>query len=234
MKKNEVKIGGMYVTKVSDRIVAVRIDSTNSHGGWNATNTRTGKRIRIKSAQRLRGEAGKTSKAEVPKAPEAAVANDEKAEAVGMPATKKAKPKKVGGKQKPKRVSALDAAAQVLAQADKPMRAQELIAAMAEQGLWSSPAGKTPHATLYAAMLREIGAKGDAARFKKVDRGLDTGADPARQPPRRRRPDRIAVRLPSDVHPRRRLPLRAIQAHARTLPLRRPRPPSEREVAARP
>ncbi len=52
------------------------------------------------------------------------------------------------------------------------MRAQELIAAMAEQGLWSSPAGKTPHATLYAAMLREITAKGKEARFTKVDRGL--------------------------------------------------------------
>ncbi len=172
MKKDEVNVGGMYVAKVSDKLVTVRIDSTHSKGGWNATNTRTGKRIRIKSAQRLRGEAKKTTKAETSKAAEATVANDEKAEAASKAATKKAKPKKVGGKQKPKRVSALDAAAQVLAQAKKPMRAQELIAAMAEQGLWSSPAGKTPHATLYAAMLREIGAKGDAARFKKVDRGL--------------------------------------------------------------
>ena len=172
MKKNEVKTGGMYVAKVSDRIVTVRIDSTHSKGGWNATNTRTGKRIRIKSAQHLRGEAKKATKAETPKVAEATVANDEKAEAAGKAATNKAKPKKVGGKQKPKRVSALDAAAQVLAQAEKPMRAQELIAAMAEQSLWSSPAGKTPHATLYAAMLREVGTKGDTARFKKVDRGL--------------------------------------------------------------
>jgi hypothetical protein len=86
--------------------------------------------------------------------------------------TKKPKSKKAGGEKKPKRVSALDAAAQVLAKAGKPMRSQELIATMAEQGLWKSPAGKTPHATLYAAMLREIGAKGDAARFRKVDRGL--------------------------------------------------------------
>ena len=89
-----------------------------------------------------------------------------------MPATRKAKSKKAGGKQKPKRVSALDAAAQVLVKADKPMRAKELIAAMAEQGLWKSPAGKTPHATLYAAMLREIAANGKAARFTKVDRGM--------------------------------------------------------------
>ena len=43
--------------------------------------------------------------------------------------------------------------------------------ALAAQGLWTSPGGKTPHATLYAAMLREITAKGSQARFKKVERG---------------------------------------------------------------
>lgn len=84
--------------------------------------------------------------------------------------TKKAK--KGGGAPKPKRVSALDAAAKVLAKAEKPMRAQELIEAIADQGLWKSPGGKTPHATLYAAMLREITAKGKDARFAKSDRGL--------------------------------------------------------------
>jgi hypothetical protein len=74
--------------------------------------------------------------------------------------------------KKPKRVSALDAAAQVLVKAGKPMRAQELIAAMAEAGLWTSPGGKTPHATLYAAMMREARDKGRDSRFKKVDRGM--------------------------------------------------------------
>ena len=71
-----------------------------------------------------------------------------------------------------KRMGALDAAAQVLKKAGKPMNSKALIASMAEHGLWTSPAGKTPHATLYAAMLREIGAKANAARFKKVERGL--------------------------------------------------------------
>jgi hypothetical protein len=66
----------------------------------------------------------------------------------------------------------LDAAAQVLAKADKPMNSQDLITAMAEQGLWKSPGGKTPHATLYAAMIREINEKGKEARFTKVDRGM--------------------------------------------------------------
>ncbi|MCA9278195.1 MAG: winged helix-turn-helix domain-containing protein [Phycisphaerales bacterium] len=77
----------------------------------------------------------------------------------------------------PKRISALDAAAQVLAVSKEPMRAKDLIAAMAEHGLWSSPNGKTPEATLYAAMIREIAAKGTEARFRKVERGLFAAGD---------------------------------------------------------
>jgi hypothetical protein len=90
-------------------------------------------------------------------------------------AAKTAKPRlvrKPAGDAKPKRVSALDAAAEVLKKAGTPMRSRELITAMAEQGLWSSPNGKTPHATLYAAILREINDKAGEARFRKTDRGL--------------------------------------------------------------
>lgn len=75
---------------------------------------------------------------------------------------------------KPKRVGALSAAAEILKKAGKPMRAPELITAMAEQKLWTSPGGKTPAATLYAAIIREINDDGSKARFKKVDRGLFT------------------------------------------------------------
>ncbi len=87
-------------------------------------------------------------------------------------AGKKASTPKVTKEAKPKRVSALDAAAQVLRKCGEPMNARDLIAAMTKQGLWTSPNGKTPHATLYAAMLREISAKGAKARFKKTGRGL--------------------------------------------------------------
>ena len=52
------------------------------------------------------------------------------------------------------------------------MRARELVETMSAQGYWKSPGGKTPHATIYAAMLREIPDKGKHARFKKTDRGL--------------------------------------------------------------
>ncbi len=94
------------------------------------------------------------------------------ATATGGKAPKTPKAPKPAKENKPKRVSALDAAAQVLAKATKPMRATDMIAEMEAKGLWKSPGGKTPEATLYAAIIREIAAKGNAARFKKHDRGV--------------------------------------------------------------
>jgi hypothetical protein len=80
------------------------------------------------------------------------------------------KPKDTG-EGKEKRLSALDAAAKVLAEAGQPMNCQELIAAMAEKDYWTSPGGKTPQATLYSAIAREITTKGAHSRFVKADRG---------------------------------------------------------------
>jgi hypothetical protein len=51
------------------------------------------------------------------------------------------------------------------------MNCQELITAMAEKGLWTSPGGLTPHATLYSAILRELKAKGGESLFRKVEKG---------------------------------------------------------------
>ena len=57
MKKDDVKTGGIYKAKVTDKVVPVRLDAEHPRGGWEATNLVTGKKIRIKSAQRLRGPA---------------------------------------------------------------------------------------------------------------------------------------------------------------------------------
>ena len=72
---------------------------------------------------------------------------------------------------KEKKVSAIDAAAQVLSTSKEPMNAKEMIEAMAKKNLWTSPGGKTPHATLFSAIIREIAAKGKEARFVKTERG---------------------------------------------------------------
>jgi hypothetical protein len=73
--------------------------------------------------------------------------------------------------KKAKALSALDAAAKVLADEGKPMNCPELIELMTKKGLWTSPNGLTPAATLYAAILREIKVKGAEARFVKTERG---------------------------------------------------------------
>jgi hypothetical protein len=72
---------------------------------------------------------------------------------------------------KEKKLSAIDAAAQVLASAKEPMNAKDMIEAMAAKSLWTSPGGKTPHATLYSAIIREIALKGKESRFVKSERG---------------------------------------------------------------
>jgi len=280
MKQADVKTGESYTARISGNLVTVRIDRERAakstsrgqqrHGGWDATNLATNKKVHIKSAAKLRGKArgpkGASAKAtaaadqenarlrderaqspdgqtaseramaespkrydpdkcatprckgapalthlgkplcqkcwekqcaaetaveaaradDAPAAPDVAVdaptGNDSvgatpetEATAATTPATN-AKPKRAkkaakDGEPKPKRVSALDAAAQVLEASGQAMRTTEMIAAMAEQKLWTSPGGKTPHATLYSAILREIDTKGADARFRKVERG---------------------------------------------------------------
>jgi hypothetical protein len=54
MKKSEVKMGGVYAAKVTNKSVQVRIDAESRYGGWDGTNLSTGKKVRIKSPARLR------------------------------------------------------------------------------------------------------------------------------------------------------------------------------------
>ena len=87
------------------------------------------------------------------------------------PAKERAKPPAEPNAAADKKLSALDAAARVLRESGQPMSCPELIAQMAAKGYWSSPQGKTPSATLYAALAREIRLKGEAARFVKTGPG---------------------------------------------------------------
>ena len=90
-------------------------------------------------------------------APAAATASPPAPASAGVPAGKK--------------YSALDAAVLVLRASGQPLSCPELIAHMTAKGYWTSPKGKTPSATLYAALLRELKRKGDAARFVKTGPG---------------------------------------------------------------
>ena len=174
----------------------------DKHVGWAAVNTKTGRPVRIKSTQRLRADVPTRPKAgdgaaggpkagipAKPATPAPGATSGDKAAKSGKDAADPKPPgrgAKGGGKPEPKtkskgtkgrrsgRLSALDAAAKVLAESDKPMRVGEVVQAIEAKGLWKSKAGKTPAATVAAAIIREIAAKGKDSRFKKVDRGLFT------------------------------------------------------------
>jgi hypothetical protein len=91
-----------------------------------------------------------------------------KAKAPETKAAMAATPAKADAKKK---LSQIEAAIAVLAKAGEAMNCQAMVEAMAKQGLWSSPGGATPDATLYASILRDINTKGKDARFKTTDRG---------------------------------------------------------------
>ncbi|MEX0654859.1 MAG: winged helix-turn-helix domain-containing protein [Phycisphaeraceae bacterium] len=207
MKKDDVKIGETYRAKVTDKVVPVRIDAEHPSGGWQATNLVTSKKVRIKSAQRLRGPASTADRAKTKKPAKkklsaaelkarhkadqenARLRDERKASPDGMtkseramtqsatdakPATPEAKPRR-----KRSGPSLIDAAITVLRDAEGPLTCSQMIEAIFERKLWSS-SGKTPAATLYSAILREIQKKGDASRFAHVDRGqfaLTSAAD---------------------------------------------------------
>ncbi len=100
-------------------------------------------------------------------------------------AAKTAEPKPKAPRQREGKMSALDAAAKVLTEAGEPMTAKAMIEAMATKRYWTSPGGATPHSTLYAAIIREIGTKGAEARFQKTDRGqfaINSGATTKAKP----------------------------------------------------
>ena len=174
MKKAEVKIGGKYYANVTGKKVEIQIDSEKPNGGWNATNLATGKKILVKSAQRLQGEVGK-SKSTAKTQSESPVEQPADTNPDVVPIKPKRVAKKAEG-QEPKRLSALAAAHKVLCEATEPLNVQQMIEAMTTKGYWTSPGGKTPHATLYSAILREL-AKGETSRFVKTDRGRFVAAN---------------------------------------------------------
>jgi hypothetical protein len=76
-------------------------------------------------------------------------------------------------RQKPAKVrkpSLMDHAIAVLKKHGTAMNCSEIIKEVLAAGEWKSD-GKTPAATLYSAVIREIADRGKDSRFKKVERG---------------------------------------------------------------
>ena len=189
MKKNEIKIGQAYMAKVTGSEAPVRIDAENPHGGWDAKNLISGRKVRIKTAQRLRRQCTQADLANIKRptqkqraktatvattSPTAATVAKAPAQANEKPTAPEArdtgqtdaKVAKVKKPAKQKRISGLTAAFMVLVDADKDLGVKKIVEIAGEKGWWKSGAA-TPHATIYAAIIREVATKGDDARFKR-------------------------------------------------------------------
>ena len=64
----------------------------------------------------------------------------------------------------------LSAAVRVLEEAGEPLDCKNMVNLMLGKGYWKTE-GKTPSATIYSAIIREIKEKGADARFRKTQRG---------------------------------------------------------------
>lgn len=129
-------------------------------------------------AQRLCDEAGREA-ARGPGAAEgevvAAARSPRPPAATSATKAKKARAPKAAKEPKPARQSALNLAAAYLARCENPKNIREITEAVLAAG-WKTT-GKTPGATLNAAIIREIRAKGKESRFAKGERGMFTKGD---------------------------------------------------------
>jgi hypothetical protein len=186
MKKAEVQINETYIAKVSGNLVPVKITGESLHGGWDAINTKTKKKIRIKSAQRLRSvhntpskdPAYQATKAER-RAFDAAIETACEKASEPTPDDRPTRPNVDDVCQafsdhaaQQKTMSLIDAAAHLLSLGSgDPMRCKDIVDLAVARNLWRPGKGKTPSNTLYSSILREIRIKGTASRFVRTERG---------------------------------------------------------------
>lgn len=159
--------------------MAGRKETGEEHGPYVTKKEATAKRKELLAAAKsepTQAEAGHPDEAEIESTAtpskseqDMATKTKKKTKAPKQPKAKKVKAAADNGK--PKKLSQLTAAYEVLKGRTKPMSAKEIVALLAERKLWESPGGKTPDATLAAAIVREIATKGAESRFTKPEPG---------------------------------------------------------------
>lgn len=171
----KVEVGKVYSVRVGGAFVAARADKGLGHGRYEGLTVRpdgTGAKVTFRT-EAVRG-GGVTEeewrKKHTPQANDLPVPPRGEA-AVPARARRAGRPAKASAPRKP---SGLDAAVRVLRERGRPMKVDEIVKVAIEKGYWSTN-GKTPAATVYAAIIREIASRKAEARFARAageERGL--------------------------------------------------------------
>lgn len=147
---SEITVGTIAIIKVGRNEVEVTVTGITERG-WMVKSRSTGREFEVRRIERIVEE------------PSAEEAEPETEENAVNPASESG-----SGPRPEKKLSLLNAAAQVLAACREPMNCKEIIAKAVEMGLWIPTEAKTPEQTLYSGIFREIKTTAEP-RFKKSE-----------------------------------------------------------------
>ena len=145
-----VTVGTVAIVKIGRNEVEVTVTEVTANG-WKVKSQSTGREFEVRRIVRIVAE------------PEAAEPEAEEEDNAVNPA-----PESGSGPRPEKKLSLLNAAAQVLATCREPMNCKEIIEKAVEMELWVPTGGKTPEQTLYSGIFREIKTS-EEPRFKKSE-----------------------------------------------------------------
>ena len=155
--ESSITVGTIAIVKIGRNEVEVTVTEITANG-WKVKSQTTGREFEVRRIERIVTEPAEEAEPETaaPAEPE----TEEEDNAVN-PA-----PESGSGPRPEKKLSLLNAAAQVLATCRTPMNCKEIIAKAVEMGLWTPTGAKTPEQTLYSGIFREIKTT-EEPRFRK-------------------------------------------------------------------
>ncbi len=143
---SEITVGTVAIVKIGRNEVEVTVTEITANG-WKVKSMSTGREFEVTRIERIVTEP-------------TADAGTEDDTPNPAPESERERPAK--------KLSLLNAAAQVLAETRAPMNCKELVTKAVEMGLWTPTGAKTPEQTLYSGIFREI-KSGAESRFKKSE-----------------------------------------------------------------
>lgn len=177
--ESEVRVGSVVTVKVGRNEVTVTVTEVMEHG-WRVKSQSSGREFEVSRIERVITPAEESANIQedataveaddgidgaengIPPSEEAEDARNPNApdapEEEPNPAPESGRPEK--------KLSLLEAAAQVLKRSRTPLNTKEILAKVIESGLWNPNGGKTPEQSLYSALFREINSK-ENPRFRK-------------------------------------------------------------------
>ena len=160
--ESNITVGTIAIVKVGRNEVEVTVTEVTATG-WKVKSQSTGRKFEVRRIERIVTEPAEETEVAEPETAAPAEPETEEEDNAVNPA-----PESGSGPRPEKKLSLLNAAAQVLAACRTPMNCKEMIAKAVEMGLWTPTGAKTPEQTLYSGIFREIKST-EEPRFKKSE-----------------------------------------------------------------